>query len=322
MTQVVAVDIGGTHARFAVADLADRRVVRLSDPVVYKTAEQASFETAWASFAASQSEPLPPAAALAFAGPVGGDALQLTNSHWVIHPALLPERLRLEQLVVVNDFGAVGHAVAQSSVADLRHVAGPVDWPETGTITIVGPGTGLGVAHVQRPSTGTYHVVETEGGHIDFAPLDPFEDRLLLRLRERHRRVSIERVASGPGLRAIHELLAGLQGAHASNGDDKALWEAALAGTDALAVAALDRFCLILGAVAGDLALAQGAKAVVIAGGLGARLADHLHNSGFAERFAAKGRFETLMRALPVRLITLDQPGLFGAAAAFSARYV
>lgn len=321
MKQVVAVDIGGTHARFALANLADGRVAQLHEPVVLKTAEQASFETAWTSFAASQADPLPAAAALAFAGPVGGDALHLTNSHWVIRPALLPERLGLEQFVIVNDFGAVGHAVAQSAAADLAPLTGPQDWPDTGTVTIVGPGTGLGVAHVQRPQPGPYHVVETEGGHIDFAPLDAFEDRLLQHLRARHRRVSVERVASGPALRAIYELLATIEGAPQFNGDDKALWSAALAGTDPLAVAALDRFCLILGAVAGDLALAQGAKAVVIAGGLGARLAEQLPRSGFADRFAAKGRFEALMRSIPVRLITLEQPGLFGAAAAFAARH-
>jgi glucokinase len=48
------------------------------------------------------------------------------------------------------------------------------------------------------------------------------------------------------------------------------------------------------------------------------RLRDHLPRSGFAERFAAKGRFETLMRSIPVKLITHPQPGLFGAAAAFA----
>ncbi len=88
-------------------------------------------------------------------------------------------------------------------------------------------------------------------------------------------------------------------------------------GSDSLAAAAIDRFCLSLGAVAGDTALAQGASAVVIAGGLGYRLRDHLPQSGFAERFRAKGRFEGLMAKLPVKLITHPQPGLFGAAAAF-----
>jgi glucokinase len=99
--------------------------------------------------------------------------------------------------------------------------------------------------------------------------------------------------------------------------DDKTLWSLAMNGEDSLAAAALDRFAQALGTFAGNIALAHGAGGVVIGGGLGARLADHLPRSGFAGRFAAKGRFETLMRSLPVKLITHPQPGLFGAAAAF-----
>ena len=96
------------------------------------------------------------------------------------------------------------------------------------------------------------------------------------------------------------------------------MWAAALEGTDSLALAALDRLCLSLGAVAGDMALAQGASGVVIAGGVGLRLADYLPKSGFRDRFIAKGRFERRMEDMPVRLITHPQPGLFGAAAAFA----
>ena len=94
-----------------------------------------------------------------------------------------------------------------------------------------------------------------------------------------------------------------------------------MAGEDSLAAAAIDRFCLSLGSVAGDLALAQGASGVVVAGGLGLRIRDQLLRSGFPERFVAKGRFENFMAALPVKLITHPQPGLFGAAAAFARRY-
>ena len=77
---------------------------------------------------------------------------------------------------------------------------------------------------------------------------------------------------------------------------------------------------IILGisSVAGDLALAQGANAVVIAGGLGFRLRDRFPTSGFSDRFIAKGRFERRMAAIPVRLVTHPQPGLYGAAAAFA----
>ena len=49
---------------------------------------------------------------------------------------------------------------------------------------------------------------------------------------------------------------------------------------------------------------------------------DTLRASGFASRFKAKGRFEAMMAAMPVTLITHPQPGLFGAAAAFAAEHL
>jgi glucokinase len=125
-------------------------------------------------------------------------------------------------------------------------------------------------------------------------------------------------VVAGPGISDIYEALAAMEGRAVQQHDDKTLWELGTSGTDSLAAAAVDRFCLSLGSVAGDIALAQGGSAVVIAGGLGLRIKDTLVRSGFAERFTAKGRFEGLMASLPVKLITHPQPGLFGAAAAFA----
>ncbi len=318
MTEIVAVDIGGTHARFAIASVIGGRVRSLSDTTTLVTSEHASFQTAWDAFGAQLGRPLPAAAAIAFAGPVGGEVLQLTNSHWTIRPALVREQLAVDRCTLVNDFGAVAHAVAQAPSDQFEHICGPDEaLPLTGVTCVVGPGTGLGVAQIIR-APGHYHVCETEGGHLDFAPLDAFEDGLLQSLRARHRRVSVERIVAGPGLRAIHDALATLEGHAVDGGDDAALWSAALSGRSHLAVAALDRFCMSLGSVAGDIALAQGADAVVIAGGVGARIARHLPHSGFAQRFCAKGRFERRMAAIPVRRITLDQPGLFGAATAFA----
>jgi glucokinase len=266
---------------------------------------------------------LPDAVAIAVAGPVGGEVIRFTNNPWIIRPALIPEKLGASRYTVVNDFGAVGHAVARAEDDHFIHLTGPdVALPVSGTLSIVGPGTGLGVAHVWRDGEGGYRVQPTEGGHIDFAPLDTIEDAILARLRQRYRRVSVERVVSGPGLVDIYEALAAMEGRAIQPTDDKSLWQLGLSGDDSLAAAAVDRFCLSLGAVAGDIALAQGASGVVIAGGLGLRIRDTLLRSGFAERFRAKGRFSELMAALPVKLITHSQPGLYGAAAAFASEHL
>ncbi len=316
--ELVAADIGGSHARFALADVEDGQVTSLSDAVTFKTVEHASLQTAWETFGEQLGRALPRAAAIAVACPITGEMLKLTNNPWIIRPAMIAERLGVDQITLINDFGAVGHAVVQVGREHLRHLCGPdVPLPEEGVISIVGPGSGLGVAHVLRRE-GRNQVIECEGGHIDYAPVDGIEDVILGRLRERYRRVSVERVVSGPGLANIYEALATIEGRAVQTGDDKVVWTAALSGADSLAVAALDRFCLILGSVAGNIALAHGANAVVIAGGLGARIADLLPRSGFSGRFTAKGRFERMMSAMPVKVITHPQPGLFGAAVAFA----
>jgi glucokinase len=316
--QIVAADIGGTNARFAIAEVSAGKVVYLGEAVTFKTADYTSFETAWQAFAAGLDEQVPRAAGIAIAAPVHNEVIKLTNSPWVIRPATLTTQLHLDRLTLVNDFGAVGHAVAHAEEASFSHICGPdVPLPEIGVISVVGPGTGLGVAHILRRD-GRYFVNETEGGHIDFAPLDTIEDAILIRLRQRYRRVSTERLVSGPGLANIYEALAAIESKAAKLGDDKTLWADAIEGSDPLAAAALDRFCMSLGSVAGDIALAQGAGAVVIAGGVGSRIAGILPRSGFSERFVAKGRFERMMAALPVKLITHPEPGLYGAAAAFA----
>ncbi len=317
MTQIVAVDIGGTHARFAIATLDGGKVAGLADEVALKTADHADLAGAWNAFAVRLGRPLPRAAAIAVAAPIGGDVLQMTNHPWTIRPAQLPTDLGVDRLTLVNDLGAVGYAVAHLDARWFRHLCGPdTPLPDPGVISVVGLGTGLGVATVARAARDI-RVIECEGGHTGFAPVDSVEDRILARLRGLYPRVSTERVVSGPGLAAVHAVLAEAEGRAVAPMDDETLWARALAGKDRLAAAALERFCQCLGSATGDLALVQGAQAVVIAGGLGLRIADRLGASGFEARFRAKGRMEPRMAAMPAKVIAYPEPGLLGAAVAF-----
>lgn len=319
--RIVTVDIGGTHARFAIARVAGGRCVALGEAVTLATQDHAGIRQAWQEFARRQDGTLPRAAVIALAGPTRGDILRFTNSPWTIRPARIGEELHVDRHLLVNDFEAVGHAVAQADARYFERLSGPdVPLPACGTISVLGPGTGLGAAHVWRDGAD-YRVQATEGGHIGFAPLDAVEDALLARLRARHGRVSVERVVSGPAIVDIHAMLAEVTGRAVPPLDDRTIWTRAMAGEDDLAAAAMDRFCLSLGSVAGDLALAQGASGVVIAGGLGLRIRAHLVQSGFPARFVAKGRFAHVLEAIPVKLITHPQPGLFGAATAFARHF-
>lgn len=320
---IVTVDIGGTHARFAIATIADDGTITLSEPETLHTNDHASFQTAWEDYRDRQGGTLPKAVAMAIAGPTNGDVIRFTNNPWIIRPALVQEKLGVDHYTIVNDFEAVAHAVARADEDQFIHLTGPEQpLASTGRLSVLGPGTGLGVAHLYREPTGEYRVSATEGGHIDFAPLDQIEDAILARLRKRHNRVSVERVVAGPAIVDIYQALAAMENKAVADCDDIEVWTRGMSGEDSLAAAAVDRFCMSLGSIAGDIALAQGGfGGVVIAGGLGYRIRETLLKSGFAERFSAKGRFQALMSTIPVKLIIHPQPGLFGAAAAFATQH-
>lgn len=317
MKPIIAADIGGTNARFAIATFGEDGTPTLGKVRKYKVDEYPSLQACWSAFARDEPEPLPRAASIAFATAIGRDVIKLTNSNWVIRPDTLKDDLHVDTLKLVNDFEAVAHAVSKLPMGNLELLFGADDpFPRNGSVTILGPGTGLGVAMIAF-ADGVPHIVATEGGHIDFAPLDVLEGRIVDYLRDKFLRVSAERIVSGPGLNNLYKAMATISHERVELMTDADLWQSALGNEDPFARAALERFCLCYGAVAGDLALAHGPHSVVLAGGLTQRMKDMLPLSGFHSRFTAKGRFQSLMEHIPVRLAVHDEIGLFGAAAAF-----
>ena len=317
--EIVTADIGGTHARFALATIDAGRPIELTDIAILEVAAHTDIETAFHAYGSALGRPLPRLMAMALACAIEGDTLKMTNNPWVIRPSLTKGRLNLENLLIINDFAAIGHAVGNIEANHFERLFGPDQGlPHDGLISIVGAGTGLGVAQVLR-NGGRTHVLATEGGHIDFAPLDATEDALLAELRKTYGRVSVERLLSGPGLFNLYRALGEGRGVPVRSLDPRELWAKAISGSDELAAEALRRFCLTLGSVCGDLALAHGSSAVVLAGGLLPRIAHLLPQSGFPQRFCAKGRFEARLKAIPVFRILHPEPGLLGAAAAYAA---
>jgi glucokinase len=312
--RIVVGDIGGTHARFAIAELREGGPPVLGPMHKYRTGEHVDIASAWAQFAADCGEPLPAAAALAIAAPIEGEVLRFVNSHWEIYRSTLAEELGLEQLALLNDFGAVAHAVTVLGPGHFEHICGPaVDVPPTGITTILGPGTGLGAAILLRRD-GRTEVIETEAAHMAFAPLDGDEEMLRDEVESRYGRASIERIVSGPGLFEIYREMGG---GDCKALDASALWSAALDGSDARASDSLDMLVGCFGAVAGDICLAHGAMSLVVSSGLAVRMKDRLASPLFIERFLAKGRYRPRMERIPVLLATYPEPGLLGAAVAF-----
>lgn len=242
MSELVAIDLGGTHVRFALAEVAGGKVVSLGEPVTLKSADYDAIPAAWAECERVSGVDLPKKAALSVAGPAIDGAVKLTNLPWRIERARLERELVLDRLVLVNDFEAVGHAVAQAGPNEFQHLCGPDEkLPDSGAISIVGPGTGLGVAILWR-GDGDYRIVPSEGGHIGFAPVDAFEDRLLETLRRQFGRVSVERVAAGPGISDIYQALGGKDGPVIDPFEDKNIWTRGTDGHEQMAEAASSAF--------------------------------------------------------------------------------
>jgi glucokinase len=308
-------DIGGTNARFALTDLAAPSPT-LHEPMALPASEYASLQHAIEHYL-GQVGVQPKRGALAVASPADRDEIRLTNRAWSFSRSELERTLGFDDLRVINDFGAVAWAVPALTPEDRTTLHGPVAGPLKGPVTVMGPGTGLGVAMLVGCEASRWHVVETEGGHVSFAPLGDEEQAIGRWLTAQFGRTSNERVLCGAGLAHIDAVLRGVThdlDARPTLREPADIVAAALEGHDVAARRALARFCAVLGSVAGDAALIQGARTVVIAGGMVPRFIPFLRSSAFRERFLAKGRFAAWLETVAIHVITHPQPGLLGAA--------
>ncbi len=253
--QRLVTDIGGTNARFALVDDDGR----LSDEQTLKTKDFPGIVEAASSYLDGRSIE---SAVLVVAGPVESDHIALTNCPWAFSLAETKAAMGLDRLVAINDFVAQALAIPKLDQDDLLKLGGGESIADR-AIAVIGPGTGLGVAGLLRIGE-TFRPIPTEGGHVAFAPRDEVEDRVLRVLRRRFGHVSNERLLSGPGLVNLAKALAEL----AAHGLPVTSPSEVIARADTeqcpICIEALQRFCSLLGAAAGDLALSYGARGGVL----------------------------------------------------------
>lgn len=310
MTLALVGDIGGTNARFALADIGGDRP-RVLETRACRVADHAEPLDAVDAFLEAAGE-RPDCSVLAVAGPVKDGEVSLTNAGWTLkEDGLRAHGLRHARLI--NDFAAQAWAAPLLGDADRVSLGGPAEGEPRSTLAALGPGTGFGLsAWVDDGEREA--VAATEGGHVAFAPSDEVEIEILRRLTVVHGRVSVERILSGPGLLALHHVLAEIDGRAPAFDQPDAVTEAALRG-DAEAARTVERFAAILGSVAGDIALGLGALGgVYVTGGIPPVIAPFLQDGGFRRRFEDKGRFRDYVAAIPTWLVTREHPALLGAA--------
>lgn len=306
-------DIGGTNARFALAQADAPGLLR--DVAQYRCADHAGFAEALRHYLA-QVAATPAHAVVAVAAPVTGDRIRVTNNPWSFSVSATAAALQLP-LRVVNDFAAVSRALPLLRSEELVPV-GAVPAPQPGprqVYAVLGPGTGLGVSGLIVEGRQV-SVIESEGGHMDFAAADPVEAEILRLVAARHGRVSAERLVSGMGIANVYAALCEIAGRPPQADTAEDISALAEREPEGLAAQTLDRVCAMLGGFAGDIALAFGAwQGVYLHGGVAQKLLPRLQRGAFRQRFETKGRHAPLMRAIPTQLIVHPQAGLLGAAA-------
>ncbi len=305
----VVADIGATNIRFA-------RLTPRGNPgpiVKFATSKFPDLKAALAHFLKLEGGPRPVRLGLAVAGPVYGDEVKLTNIQWQFSIRRLKKDMNLERIAVVNDLEALALVLPHLNSEDAVPIGaeagnGSIRAP----MAVLCPGTGLGIAGLVPVDQG-WRPIATEGGHTSLSPLTGKEMAVWQFLRERHGRVSVERVLSGPGIVELYTALASLEGRALEAASPEGIVGLALDGESPLAVETIEMFCAWLGDVAGDVALMYVARGGVwLAGDILLTIFEILKRSQFRRRFENKGRGTGIVTATPTFLVSCESPVLRG----------
>ena len=319
----LAADVGGTKTLFELGHTAAEGYRKLHVGHFLNADFAGVAEVTEAFLATAPQRPASIAAAcFALAGPVVDQRVRLTNLPWEADASVLGQRLGIARVTFVNDFAAIGHGIPGLAADELLCLQAGRPEPQ-GVRGVVGAGTGLGMVFMVWTGKG-YQVVPSEGGKVDFAPVNEVQNRLWTYLRHRLDRVGCEALLSGRGMERIYEFLSEadtLRMRSFGGRPAEALLPAAditaraLDGSDPRAVSAINLFLEIYGAVAGNFALTLiSSGGLYVAGGIAPRLASFFPDSGFMQAFCAKSRTD-LMRTLPVHVVLSPDVGLRGAVA-------
>ncbi|MGB0009244.1 MAG: glucokinase [Candidatus Sulfotelmatobacter sp.] len=316
---ILAGDIGGTNARLAYFQTQNGNL-RLISEHVYPSSEYNELGEIVSKFL-KETGARPEAACFGIAGPVHNGRVETSNLPWVIEQSRLAQQILLPATLLINDLEASAWGIGALNPEDLtalNQVSLAI-----GNQAVIAPGTGLGEAGLFWDGT-QHQVFACEGGHADFAPQGDLQIDLLRFLAVRYGHVSYERVLSGPGLVNVYEFLrskdscmepAGFAAQVSGGSAAAAISHAALAGTNPLAVAALDLWISVYGAEAGNLALKTMATGgIFLGGGISPKILPKLMGPTFMKAFLGKGRLRPLLEGIPVQVITNDKAGLLGAA--------
>lgn len=304
-------DIGGTNARFSILfnDGHEKQVFPTRSVADFATIEDA---ITFGILPLVQQKPA--SLLLAIAGPVEGDVIPLTNSHWVITPKSLIEKFDLNEVMVINDFEA--QALATTALEDKYLIPiGKGVAVSNSSCAIIGPGTGLGVAGLVYVD-GRYVPIAGEGGHIDYAPQIKRDLEILPYLHRIEGRIAAEEVLSGRGLLSIYRAICAVDKTTPQFETPDAITVAAHQDNESKAYEAVQIFIRTLARIAGDFALIFLARGgVFIGGGIIPKMLKLIDETAFRAAFEDKAPHQKLLQTIPISIMTHPHSALVGMAA-------
>ncbi|MHB1083672.1 MAG: glucokinase [Thiobacillus sp.] len=315
--ELIAGDIGGTKSWLAWVVASSQATHTLRFEKVYASADFASAEALLRQFIVDAQVDIPPdVLLLALPGALQGQRATLTNLDWVLDASVLRGKLGIAEVGFINDFQAAAAGVATLTADDVIAL-NPQSPDAHGVRAITGAGTGLGLAFMLADASGHYRGYPSEGGHIDFAPANAMQARLLERLHAEYGHVSWERVVSGSAMNDLYRFCCV---EHAHTLPDAPIEGAALVvlarSGDVAAEAALDLFIDLYGSWVGNVALmVQPRGGLYIAGGVAGHLQSRMQSPRFMAAATDKGRMRGVVERTPIFLINNNRLGVQGAIA-------
>lgn len=307
---VIAADVGGTKTRFVFADTdAPQRIIHEAR---YECADFDGFDPLLHAFLRDSGlqDKTVDALSLALPGVVEEQRARLTNLPWTLDKQELRKEFGVRDVYFMNDFQASALGIPHMQAGDMIALnQGESHRHETRVV--VGAGTGLGVAWLQGDGDDDIRACSSEGGHIDFAPVDETQIELLRFLLVTYEHVSYERLLSGQGLVNLYRFTSGVR---ENSIEPRQVSAEAEAGNEA-AQRALQLFVRIYGAYISNLAVMFKPGGVYITGGIGAKIQRWMQSADFTSAYFNKGRMRPLVERTAVFLVTNERVGVIGAMA-------
>jgi glucokinase len=251
------------------------------------------------------------------AGPVIGEAAELTNVPWRVDARHVATAFGVPRVTLLNDLQAMAYSIPVLQPSEL-HTLQRGEALRGGNIALIAAGTGLGEALLHNIDS-RFVPSPSEGGHADFCARTDREVALLRHLTARYGRADVEHVISGRGLVNIHRAVHRTPCAVGVDLEDPqapaAISAAALEHRCAGCVETLDLFVDAYGAESGNHALRSvSTGGFFIGGGIAPKILPALDTGLFMRAFLAKPPLEEMLQRMPVHVILHAEAGLLGAA--------